>query len=115
MPRCMELPHVGEHVIGRVVWHAEHNHQVKIKLTEWAEHSDLLPPFADMIGQTITGQVTKLAPIGAFVRIADCVEGLVRPEELPAISVSEGQALSVTILGVDLERRRIFLAAAQGR
>ncbi|MFF4352429.1 S1 RNA-binding domain-containing protein [Streptomyces sp. NPDC001530] len=68
-----------------------------------------------MIGQTVSGQVTKVAPIGAFVRVADCVEGLIRPEELPETPAVEGQALMVTILGVDLERHRIFLAAARGR
>jgi ribosomal protein S1 len=115
MPRCMELPRVGEHVTGLVLWHADHNHQVKIKLTEWDEHADLLRPFADMIGQTVSGQVTKIAPLGAFVRVADCVEGLIRPEELAETPAVEGQALMVTILDVDLERHRIFLAAARGR
>ncbi|WP_240660076.1 S1 RNA-binding domain-containing protein [Streptomyces sp. WAC 01529] len=30
-----------------------------------------------IVGQTVTGRVTKIVPIGFFVRIADCVEGLV--------------------------------------
>jgi len=115
MPRCMELPPLGTRVTGRVLWHADHNHQVGIKLTEWDEHADLLPTIAAMIGQTVTGQITKLAPIGAFVRIADCVEGLVHPEELPDTPAVEGQELLVTILGVDLEQRRISLAAARER
>lgn len=115
MPRCMELPPLGARVTGHVLWHAGHNHQVKIKLTEWYEHADLLPPFADMISRTLTGQVTKLASLGAFVRIADCVEGLVRREHLPDGTIAEGQELPVTILGVDLERRRILLAATRGR
>ncbi|MFF2518852.1 S1 RNA-binding domain-containing protein [Streptomyces sp. NPDC058086] len=115
MPRCMELPRVGEHVTGLVLWHADHNHQVKIKLTEWDEHADLLLPLADMIGQTVSGQVTTVAPIGAFVRVADCVEGLIRPEELPEATAAEGQEFMVAILGVDLERHRILLAAARGR
>lgn len=115
MPRCMELPRVGEHVAGLVLWHADHNHQVKIKLTEWDEHADLLSSFADTIGQTVSGQVTKLTPIGAFVQVADCVEGLMRPEEFPETAVAEGQELMVAILDVDLERRRILLAAPNGR
>ncbi|MEU9079106.1 S1 RNA-binding domain-containing protein [Kitasatospora sp. NPDC048538] len=118
MPRCATLPHVGEQVSGEVIWHADHNHQVKIKLTEWTLHEDLLPQFAARIGQITTGHVTKLAPIGAFVRIADCVEGLVtlaelsdEPIEDPAQAIHEGQELSVRILNVDLERRRFSLSA----
>lgn len=34
MPRCRTLPLEGEHVSGEVVWHADHNQQVKIRLTD---------------------------------------------------------------------------------
>ncbi|WP_228034090.1 S1 domain-containing protein [Streptomyces spongiae] len=35
MPHHMELPAVGASVAGEVIWHTEHNHQVKIRLDEW--------------------------------------------------------------------------------
>ncbi|GGQ89955.1 hypothetical protein GCM10010251_00010 [Streptomyces aurantiogriseus] len=35
MPHHMELPAVGSTVTGEVIWHADHNRQVKIKLDEW--------------------------------------------------------------------------------
>ncbi|MFG2477350.1 hypothetical protein [Streptomyces fagopyri] len=35
MPQDLELPAMGAEVAGRVVWHADHNCQVKIKLDEW--------------------------------------------------------------------------------
>lgn len=35
MPGNAHLPTLGTHVSGHVIWHADHNHQVKIKLTEW--------------------------------------------------------------------------------
>ncbi|MFF2165417.1 hypothetical protein ACFVWP_32625 [Streptomyces sp. NPDC058175] len=35
MPHHMELPRVGVEVGGMVVDHADHNHQIKIKLDEW--------------------------------------------------------------------------------
>ncbi|WP_208647965.1 hypothetical protein [Streptomyces tirandamycinicus] len=35
MPHGMELPTVGARVEGEVIWHVEHNHQVKIRLDEW--------------------------------------------------------------------------------
>ncbi|WP_200826101.1 S1 domain-containing protein [Kibdelosporangium aridum] len=33
MPQGAELPAVAAQVTGEVIWHAEHNHQVKIRLT----------------------------------------------------------------------------------
>ncbi len=35
MPHGMELPALGAAVAGRVIWHADHNCQVKIKLDDW--------------------------------------------------------------------------------
>ncbi|MET7567524.1 hypothetical protein ABZT04_03325 [Streptomyces sp. NPDC005492] len=35
MPHHMELPELGTIVAGEVIWHADHNHQVKIRLDEW--------------------------------------------------------------------------------
>lgn len=79
MPRCATLPHVGVQVSGAVIWHADHNHQVKTKLTEWIQHEDLLPQLADRIGRIAIGHVTKLAPIGVLVRLAHCIEGAPPP------------------------------------
>ncbi|MFH0178444.1 S1 RNA-binding domain-containing protein [Streptomyces cacaoi] len=114
MPRCRELPTVGQLVTGEVVWHAEHNHQVGIVLREWTEHEDLLPGFVERVGQVVTGRVTKIAPIGFFVRIADCVEGLVpltEPVADFARIIREGQDVSVRIVAVDLEGARVLLSA----
>ncbi|WP_206062036.1 hypothetical protein, partial [Nonomuraea basaltis] len=33
MPAGFDLPGMGAEVVGEVIWHAEHNHQVKIRLT----------------------------------------------------------------------------------
>ncbi|GHF22296.1 hypothetical protein GCM10014715_89880 [Streptomyces spiralis] len=35
MPREMDLPALGAFVSGEVLWHAAHNHQVKVRLDEW--------------------------------------------------------------------------------
>ncbi|MGP4114228.1 hypothetical protein ACTWP5_25385 [Streptomyces sp. 4N509B] len=35
MPRSMKLPPMGASVTATVIWHAEHNHQVRLRLTEW--------------------------------------------------------------------------------
>ncbi|MFE4304786.1 S1 RNA-binding domain-containing protein [Streptomyces sp. NPDC056891] len=110
MPRCMELPTVGQRVTGEVVWHADHNHQVGVVLGEWAEHEDLLSRFR--VGQVVDGRITRIAPIGVFVRLVHCVEGLVPLTGSAASSESfrEGQEMSVQIVMVDHERNRILLA-----
>ncbi|MDH6699781.1 hypothetical protein P3T26_004242 [Streptomyces sp. MAA16] len=35
MPHHMELPALGATVAGEVIQHADHNHQVRIRLDEW--------------------------------------------------------------------------------
>ena len=34
-PHGMELPALGACVEGEVLWHADHNHQVKVRLDDW--------------------------------------------------------------------------------
>ncbi|THA45049.1 S1 RNA-binding domain-containing protein [Streptomyces sp. A1136] len=109
MPRCMELPTVGQQVTGQVVWHADHNHQVGVVLGEWAEHENLLPRFR--VGQAVSGRITKIAPIGVFVHLDHCVEGLI-PLTGPTPTTeafTEGQEISVQIITVDHKRNRIHL------
>ena len=72
------------------------------------------------IGQIAPGKVTKLVPFGAFVRVADGIEGLVHISELSTGHVelaeqvvSVGQELFVKIIDIDLDRRRISLSLKQ--
>ncbi len=73
-------------------------------------------------GSTTMGKVVRLEAFGAFVEIAPGVEGLVHLSEMdkgarrvrhPKDAVSVGQTLSITVLGVDLERHRISLGLAE--
>src|SRR5947199_219914 len=72
------------------------------------------------IGQVAPGKVTKLVPFGAFVRVADGIEGLVhiselaeRHVEIPEQVVNVGDELLVKVIDIDLERRRISLSLKQ--
>ena len=72
------------------------------------------------IGQVVPGKVTKLVPFGAFVRVADGIEGLVhiselaeRHVELPEQVVTVGTEIFVKVIDIDLERRRISLSLKQ--
>jgi small subunit ribosomal protein S1 len=64
--------------------------------------------------------VTKLVPFGAFVRVDDGIEGLVHISELaerhvdiPEQVVSVGEEITVKVIDIDLDRRRISLSLKQ--
>ena len=69
------------------------------------------------VGSTVPGEVTKLVPFGAFVKVADGIEGLVHISELssdhveaPEAVVNVGDAVEVRVIEVDEERRRVSLS-----
>jgi small subunit ribosomal protein S1 len=71
------------------------------------------------IGQVVDAKITKLANFGAFAQIGD-VEGLIHLSELtdanithPREVVKEGDQVSVKIIRIDPERRRIGLSLKQ--
>lgn len=73
------------------------------------------------VGDIVDGQVTKTVPFGAFVSVADGVEGLVHVSEIamhhvesPELELSVGQAVKVKITEIEGERRRISLSIKQG-
>jgi small subunit ribosomal protein S1 len=68
-------------------------------------------------GEVINGQATKLVPFGAFVRVAEGIEGLVHISELshehvdsPEQVVQVGDQVRVKVVDVDVSRRRISLS-----
>src|SRR5215467_7013602 len=71
------------------------------------------------VGQTVQGTITKIAPFGAFARIEDGVEGLIHLSELsagqtdPKLASREGQEVTVRILRIEAERRRLGLSIRQ--
>ncbi len=72
------------------------------------------------IGDIIDGSVTKTVPFGAFISVADGVEGLVHVSEIavhrvesPELELSIGQSVKVKITEKDDERRRISLSIKQ--
>jgi small subunit ribosomal protein S1 len=65
------------------------------------------------VNQVVQGTVTQIAPFGAFVRLSEGVEGLIHSSELTGAAVaavSEGAAVTVRIIRVDIPRRRIALS-----
>lgn len=70
-------------------------------------------------GQLVSGKITKLTKFGAFARLEgeDDVEGLIHVSELadghidhPKNAVSEGQQVTLRVLKIDPDKRRIGLS-----
>jgi small subunit ribosomal protein S1 len=72
------------------------------------------------VGQIIEGVVTHVVDFGAFARVEDGLEGLVHVSELaegnflhPRNVVQEGDIVTVRVLSIDSERRRMGLSMRQ--
>jgi small subunit ribosomal protein S1 len=68
-------------------------------------------------GQVIAGEVTKIVPFGAFVRVAEGIEGLVHISKLSEEHVESadqvvqvGEQVRVRVEDVDVARRRVSLS-----
>ena len=71
-------------------------------------------------GEVIDGEVTKLVPFGAFVRVAPGIEGLVHISELshehvdtPESVLSVGDHVRAKVIDVEVTRRRVSLSMRQ--
>ncbi|MDR3591453.1 MAG: bifunctional 4-hydroxy-3-methylbut-2-enyl diphosphate reductase/30S ribosomal protein S1 [Negativicutes bacterium] len=96
----------------------------KISLSLKAVQRD---PWFDIVdemaeGKIVKGKVTKTTNFGAFVEIAQGVEGLVHLSELDDRRVNSaeevvtaGQDVSVKILGIDKKNKRVSLSIAQAK
>ena len=71
-------------------------------------------------GSVVSGRIARLEPFGAFVELAPGIDGMIHVSELgagrridhPRQAVEVGQEVTVTVLSVDPERRRIALSMA---
>ncbi len=76
-----------------------------------------------VVGTRVQGTITRIQPFGAFVELAPGIDGLVHISELgagrrvthPQEVVKVGDRVDATILGVDMEKRRIGLSLNPAR
>ncbi|HUX44258.1 MAG TPA: 30S ribosomal protein S1 [Terracidiphilus sp.] len=82
----------------------------------WTEVPQRFP-----VGAQITGPITKLMKFGAFVQLADGIEGLVHISEIvadrrldhPSEELHAGQVVQAQVLAIDPEKRQIKLSMKQ--
>ena len=115
-----EVVEIGQEVTVEVLEVDQDRERVSLSLKATQEDPWQVFARTHSIGQYAPGKVTKLVPFGAFVRVADGIEGLVHISELSTKHielaeqvVSANQDVFVKVIDIDLERRRISLSLKQ--
>ena len=115
-----EVVEIGQEVTVEVLEVDSERERVSLSLKSTQEDPWQVFARTHAIGQYAPGKVTKLVPFGAFVRVADGIEGLVHISELSSKHielaeqvVSVNQDVFVKVIDIDLERRRISLSLKQ--
>ncbi|WP_405971616.1 S1 RNA-binding domain-containing protein [Streptomyces sp. NBC_00988] len=115
-----DVVHVGQHISCEFLQFDDWNGEARLSLK--AMQPDPFTAFVEglAVGQRLQGQVTKLVPFGAFVRVADSVEGLVHlrelasaPVETPEDVLQVGDEVTVVVTEIDRQRRRLALSRRQ--
>src|ERR1700709_1995823 len=115
-----EVVEVGQEVTVEILEVDLERERVSLSLKATQEDPWQVFARTHAIGQIAPGKVTKLVPFGAFVRVAEGIEGLVHISELSGKHVelaeqvvSVGDEVFVKVIDLDLERRRISLSLKQ--
>ena len=115
-----ELVNVGDKVTVKVLEVDLGRERISLSMRRTTEDPWDVFSTDNEVGGVIDGTVTKTVPFGAFVSVADGVEGLVHVSEIadhrvesPELELSIGQSVKVKITEKDDERRRISLSIKQ--
>jgi small subunit ribosomal protein S1 len=115
-----EVVKVGDHVKVEVLDVDLGRERISLSLKKTQEDPWTQFSREHAVEEILEGQVTKLVPFGAFVRVADGVEGLVHISELSGRHVESadevvapGQRVQVKVIEIDPERRRVSLSIRQ--
>ena len=115
-----EVVHVGDQVSVYIIKVDKDSKRIALSLkrTKPEPWSDLDTRYH--VGQVLPATITKLATFGAFARLEGAIEGLIHISELtervithPKEAVKEGDQVTVKIVRLDSERRRIGLSMKQ--
>jgi small subunit ribosomal protein S1 len=111
----------GQRVDAVILAIKPEEHRISLGLRQtladpWADAQNNFP-----VGSQIEGPITKLMNFGAFVQLAEGVEGLVHISEIiadrrlnhPSDVLRVGQIVKAQILAVDMEKRQIKLSMKQ--
>nr|PZN36059.1 MAG: 30S ribosomal protein S1 [Actinomycetota bacterium] len=115
-----ELVKVGDKVKVKVLEVDRERERISLSIRQTSEDPWETFAAAHNVGDVVEGTVTKTVPFGAFVSVAEGVEGLVHVSEIamhrvesPELELSIGQKVRVKITEKEDERRRISLSIKQ--
>ena len=116
-----EVLSVGESVEVQVIRFNSETQRISLGMKQLQDDPWETAKSQFTIGATTKGRVTNITDYGAFIELADGVEGLVHVSEMswtkknvhPGKIVSTSQEVDVMVLDIDLEKRRISLGIKQ--
>lgn len=115
-----ELVSVGDKVNVKILEVDRDRERISLSIRQTTDDPWDVFASENEVGDVVDGSVTKTVPFGAFVSVADGVEGLVHVSEIamhrvesPELELSIGQAVKVKITEKDDDRRRVSLSIKQ--
>ena len=116
-----EVLSVGETVEVQVIRFNSDTQRISLGMKQLQEDPWEAAKANFTVGNIVKGRVTNITDYGAFIELADGVEGLVHVSEIswtkknvhPGKIVSTSQEVDVMVLDVDMEKRRISLGIKQ--
>lgn len=116
-----EVLSVGQDITVKVLKYDQDKERVSLGMKQlhddpWASVRDKFP-----VGTKVSGKVVSLAEYGAFIELAEGVEGLIHVSEMswtkrvkhPSQVLSVGDSVEVLVLEIDGDNRRISLGMKQ--
>ena len=112
-----EVLEVGQEVQVKIISIDEEKKRIGLSLRQLQDDPWKSRIAKFQVGQLIEGKITRLTKFGAFARIDDDVEGLIHVSEIsdqrvehPKEELNEGDVVSLRIIRIEADRRRIGLS-----
>lgn len=116
-----ELFEVGDEIKVKVLKFDADSERVSLGMKQITEDPWAIVEQSYVIGQRVSGKVVSLTDYGAFIEIAEGVEGLIHVSEMswtkrvkhPSKLLEEGEDVEAVILDIDPSQKRISLGLKQ--
>ncbi len=115
-----EVVKVGDKVKIKVLEVDRERERISLSIRQTLEDPWVVFARDNEVGSVVEGEVIKTVPFGAFVSVAEGVEGLVHVSEIaihrvesPELELSIGQKVQAKITELDEEKRRVSLSMKQ--
>jgi small subunit ribosomal protein S1 len=116
-----EMVKVGDEITVKIVRIDEEKQQIALSLKALDGDPWAKVPATYAVGQVLSGRITRVAEIGAFIELEPGVEGLAHVSTFPPTgragswskSLTPGMVVTFEILTIDVEKKRLGLAVVE--